>query len=267
MKDTMERTEWETGCPGLRVLHADNHLLVVRKPAGLLSQADHTGDPDVLTVCKAWVKAHYGKPGNVFLGLVHRLDRPVAGVMVLARTSKAASRLSQQIRERTVGKRYLAVVEGTPPAAMELRGVMSKDSARNVSQVVRDAAKGSKGSGGAEAERRLEEGKPAVLRFERLASAGGTSLLRVDLETGRAHQIRVQLSEAGWPIVGDRKYGSAGGRPAGAGGGPAADGPALYAESFTLRHPTRDELLTFRSVPEPHGPWARFAEVLKRSDS
>lgn len=260
MKDTMERTEWETGYPGLRVLHVDNHLLVVRKPAGLLSQADHTGDPDVLTVCKAWVKAHYGKPGNVFLGLVHRLDRPVAGVMVLARTSKAASRLSRQIRERTVGKRYLAVVEGTPPEAMELRGVIRKDSSRNVSRLEgggKAEGKEAKGEGGGTGEGEAAKGKAAVLRFRRLAAAGGASLLRVELETGRAHQIRVQLSEAGWPIVGDRKYGSK---------AMGTDWPALYAESFTLDHPTRGERLTFRSVPEPHGPWAIFTEILKRED-
>lgn len=282
----MASDEWKTACPGLIVLHVDNHLLVVRKPAGLLSQSDHTGDPDVLSACRQWVKQRFQKPGNVFLGLVHRLDRPVAGVMVLARTSKSASRLSKQIRERTVRKRYLAVVRGVPPPSMELRGTMVKDTRRNVSRIERAEDVGAEGL----------DGKPAVLRFERLAVAGGVSLLRVDLETGRAHQIRVQLSEAGWPIVGDLKYG--GGRPAGGsnatGNGrdrPGArtshaarrergqvDGnrnatmddvasmPALFAESFTLHHPTGGQELTFKARPELKGPWAPFSGVLKGGD-
>ena len=113
--------------PEPRVLLADNHLLGIVKPAGLLSQADHTGNPDVLTWAKAYLKERFDKPGNVFVGLVHRLDRPVSGVMMLARTSKGASRLSAQIRERTVGKRYVCAVEGRLEGSRTLTGFIRKD--------------------------------------------------------------------------------------------------------------------------------------------
>lgn len=216
----------------LPILYEDNHLLVVDKPAGMLAQADLSGDLDVLTLAKQVIKERDAKPGNVFLGLVHRLDRPVSGVMALAKTSKAASRLSAQFRERETDKRYLAVVAGAPdPVRGELRHFLRKDRAERVTRVVESEA----------------EGKRALLRYEVLEHRGTRSLLRVQLVTGLPHQIRVQLSAAGHPIVGDRKYGSS---------EPLVRGVvALHAESLALRHPVRREDVVVRADPPDHWPW------------
>jgi 23S rRNA pseudouridine1911/1915/1917 synthase len=219
--------------PDLEILYEDNHLLVVNKPAGVLSQEDHTGRPDVLTLCKAWIKREYQKPGNVFLGLLHRLDQPVSGVMVLARTSKAASRISDQIRKRKVNKRYLTVVEGSAPDNGYLSHHMLKDEKTNISRVVSKSTPGS---------------REANLTFETLEREGNLSLLRINLITGRAHQIRVQLAESGFPVWGDRKYGSRN-----------TDGNiALHAEEFTLEHPTLKKTMIFRAIPEKRKPWSLF---------
>lgn len=240
----------------------DNHLLVVRKPAGLLSQGDATGDPDLLTMSREFIRAEFQKPGNVFLGLVHRLDRPVGGVMVFARTSKAAARLSEQIRERTVRKEYLAVVEGMAPESGVLRDRLSKDADARRTRVL--------GGGHWRQDGALEadEGRDAELAFVRLGVRGGgaggsgagartggsgsgvISLLSVDLKTGRSHQIRAQLSHAGHPIVGDVKYG----------GRRLAD-LGLFARSLEFRHPTRDERLVFSAAPPRLAPWIEFAEA------
>jgi len=216
----------------LPFLYEDNHLLAVNKPAGLLAQADLSGDLDVLTVAKQLIKERDGKPGNVFLGLVHRLDRPVSGVMALAKTSKAASRLSAQFREREPEKRYLAVVSGSPdPQRAELRHFLRKDRAARKTVVV-----------GSE-----REGKQALLRYEVIDRRGDRSLVRVLLITGLPHQIRAQLAAAGHPIVGDRKYGSA---------EPLARGKvALHAESLTLRHPVRPETVELTAGAPAHWPW------------
>lgn len=216
------------------LLYEDNHLLVVSKPAGLLSQEDHTGNPDLLTLCKAFIKERDQKPGNVFLGLVHRLDRPVSGVMVLAKTSKAASRISEQIRKRTVGKRYLAVVEGASPPSGYLDHHLLKDSSTNRSRVIASPRRGS---------------KPAQLSFTTLQQSGEHSLLEVQLLTGRAHQIRVQLAHIGHPIAGDQKYGS--------GRFPTI---ALHARSFTLMHPTTKEEMVFVAPMPENKPWVWFRE-------
>jgi 23S rRNA pseudouridine1911/1915/1917 synthase len=212
------------------LLHEDNHLLVVYKPAGLLSQGDASGADNLLDLCKSWLKMRYAKPGRVFLGLVHRLDRPVAGVMAFARTSKAAARLSAQIRERRVRKLYLAVVEGRLPAA----------EGRLCDRLVR-TEHGSRVAGPA------EDGSEARLSYRVQAVAAGRSLVTVELETGRKHQIRVQLTHAGCPVAGDVRYGAAGPLP----GGPIA----LFARELELEHPTRPERLTF-TAPLPAGwPW------------
>ncbi len=177
----------------LPILYEDNHILAVAKPAGLLSQGDLSGDLDVLTVVKQMIKTRDQKPGNVYLGLVHRLDRPVGGVMVLAKTSKAAGRLSSQFRERTTQKIYHAVVEGrmsTPQA--ELTHRLAKDRKSRVTKVVPPHL----------------DGKIAKLSYEVVDADNGLSLLSVRLITGLSHQIRVQLSAIGHPIVGDRKYGA-----------------------------------------------------------
>lgn len=200
----------------LAILYEDNHLLVVNKAAGLLAQADRTGDPDVLTLGKQYIKQRYNKPGNVFLGLVHRLDRPASGVMVLARTSKAAQRLTDQFKQRTVDKRYLAIVEGR---------VGEEDSWTDYIAKVRERPQLVKPS--------HPRGKPAVLSFSPITTRNGLSLVAVTLQTGRPHQIRLQFSSRGLPLVGDMRYGSR----------RRLDGKnlALHCFYLGLSHPTRKE--------------------------
>jgi 23S rRNA pseudouridine1911/1915/1917 synthase len=204
----------------LPFLYEDNHVLVVNKPSGMLSQGDLTGDLDVLTAAKQIIKQRDDKPGNVFLGLVHRLDRPVSGVMLLAKTSKCASRLSLQFRERTTTKIYWARVEGVPDATQgELRHRLGKDPKTRITRAVSGA-----------------QGKEARLRYRVLDTQSDTSLLEVTLITGLSHQIRAQLSALGHPVVGDKKYGSR---------HPFRPGAiALMSKSITFSHPTKKETIT-----------------------
>ena len=207
-------------------LYLDNHLLVVSKPPGLLAQADHTGDPDLVSLAKAYLKKRFDKPGNVFVGLVHRLDRPTSGVVCLARTSKAAGRLSAQFRTRAVQKRYLAVVEGHLADAGEAVDGIHKGEGGSVA-VVPEGAPGS---------------QRAALRWRTLARAGRQSLVEVDLLTGRKHQIRAQLAARGAPVLGDFRYGNP--KPFAEG-----RGVALHAVRLTVEHPTRREAMTFGAPP------------------
>ncbi len=203
-------------------LYVDNHLLVIEKNAGQLSQADRTGDTDLLSTWRQYIKVRFDKPGNVFLGLVHRLDRPVSGVMVFARTSKAAARLSDQFRANTIEKTYLALVEGRPGYSGTMEDYLLKKGKRV--KCVKPDKKGA---------------KKARLSFRTLAESGGQSLVEIKLETGRSHQIRVQFSTRGCVLVGDRKYGAKS----------VFDGKnlALHASSLSFDHPTRSERLLFRS--------------------
>lgn len=222
----------------ITVIYEDNHLLVVVKPPNLLSQADRTGDPDLLSLLKDYVREQYNKPGNVYLGLVHRLDRPVGGVMVVARTSKAASRLSAQIRQGSFHRRYLAVVHGYLESLEgTLSGYLLKDREQNL---VRQVKPGTRGA------------QRAQLHYQVVGMQGGRSLLRIKLETGRSHQIRVQMAQLGHPLVGDRRYGP-----------PSRERQiALWAEELSFRHPTTDALLEFRESPPRVRPWAAFQDVL-----
>ncbi len=209
----------------LTVLYEDNHLLAVLKPAGILVQGDRSGDPSLMDAAKQYIKNAYGKPGEVFLGLVHRLDRPVSGVVLFARTSKAASRLSRQWRARSVVKIYWALVHGAmKPHAGVLTSYL-KEGARRVQA----ASAGEPGV------------KEAVLSYRTLRARGPFSLVEIHLHTGRKHQIRVQLARAGCPVVGDVRYGA-----------PRAPEPEqirLTARSLTFTHPTRNETLTIEAPP------------------
>ena len=161
--------------PDIRIIYEDNHLLVIDKPAGVLSQEDHTGDPDVLTLCRKYIKKKYNKPGDVWMGLVHRLDRPVSGVMVLARTSKAASRLSEQIRKNRMAKTYWAMVEGmTPPDATLTHYLEKNTRSNNVSAYKKPRGKA----------------KESKLSFKTIKQNTNYSLVEIDLFTGRPHQIQ-----------------------------------------------------------------------------
>jgi 23S rRNA pseudouridine1911/1915/1917 synthase len=216
----------------LPILFEDNHLLIIDKPAGMLSQGDLSGDLDVLTMAKQMIKARDQKPGNVFLGLVHRLDRPVGGVMVIAKTSKAAGRLSAQFRERTTEKIYLAVVEGIPnhPHAV-LTHRLVKDRAARITRVFTDHP----------------EAKTAKLSYTVSGRGPDRSLLEIRLITGVSHQIRAQLSTIGHPIVGDRKYGAQ---------RPFEKGIiALYAKRLTLVHPVTKTPITAEAKPPKNWPF------------
>ena len=183
----------------IKVLYEDNHLIAVYKPAGVLVQAGEDGEHDDETLywqVKMFLKERDKKPGNVFLGILHRLDRNVSGVILLAKTSKGAARLSEQIRERTIKKIYYAVVIGI----MDL----PKATLRNMIQKDRSSLQAIIGGPGMS----TEVGDEAVLRYETVKSDNGYSLLRIELETGRFHQIRAQLSAIGHPVVGDMKYGA-----------------------------------------------------------
>ena len=179
--------------PSWPLLYEDNHLLALYKPAGLLVQGDRTGEPSLLNLAKLWLKERYRKPGLVYLGLVHRLDRPVAGVCLFCRTSKAAARLSDQFRRGTVRKEYLAVVLGKPkPEEGRLVHHLERLPERS-SRVVPALSPRS---------------QEARLSYKVLDSTGGTSLVAIELETGRHHQIRLQMAHVGHPLLGDLRYGA-----------------------------------------------------------
>lgn len=218
------------------VLYEDNHLLVVVKPAGLPCQADESGDLDLLTLLKQDVKRRYAKPGAVYLGLVHRLDRPVSGVMAFARTSKAAARLSAGIQADKLDKTYLAVVEGAPFGG-RLEHDLVKDPRTHSSRAVPPGTAGA---------------KHAVLEYQPLCTAGQRTLVQVQLRTGRSHQIRVQFAAIGCPLWGDARY-NPGARP--------GQDIALFAARLGLEHPTRHVPMCWAARPAG-APWTDFVEVL-----
>lgn len=207
-----------TELPPLEVLYEDNHCLVVNKPARVLTMGDETGEPTLLDQAKQYLKQKYDKPGNVYLGVVHRLDRPTSGVVLFARTSKAASRLSDQLRRHAMTKTYHALVEGGPAKESDkLSHWLLKNRETNIVSVVSEGTR---------------DAQAAVLSYRLLEKRGEKSLLEVIPETGRSHQIRVQLAEIGTPIVGDKKYGS----PTLLGGK-----ICLHAFSLEFEHPTLKE--------------------------
>ncbi|MFF2482241.1 RluA family pseudouridine synthase [Paenibacillus sp. NPDC058071] len=220
------------------VLYEDNHMIVVVKPPGIPSQEDETGDPDMLTLLKQDLKIRYNKPGNVFLGLVHRLDRPVGGAMVFAKTSKGASRLSEAVRSRSFGKTYACVVHGSPNAPQgRLQHYIRKDAKKNQVTVFNQPA---------------AEAKEAILDYHVIAQKGGFTLIAVSLLTGRPHQIRAQMAHIGCSIIADRKYGAP---PT-----PSITDIALWSTSVSMPHPVTKEQLLFRSVPAGSPAWSRWSE-------
>lgn len=220
---------------GIKILYEDNHVIVCIKPAGVLSQSDGSGAPDMLTILKRYIKEKYGKPGEVYLGLVHRLDRPVSGVMVFARTSKAASRLSEQIRTRKVEKLYRCVVNGVLEGSGRLENYISKDEDRNIVTVSDSEKPGYKAS---------------YLDYRAIATKDGLTLTEIRLGTGRSHQIRAQMAHNGYPLVGDQKYGLKDNR---------CKDIALESFKLSFEHPVKREFITFEA-PIPEGfPWNLFA--------
>jgi 23S rRNA pseudouridine1911/1915/1917 synthase len=218
----------------VKIIFEDNHLLVVEKPPNIPSQEDNTKDIDMLTLLKQELKTKYNKPGNVFLGLVHRLDRPVGGVMVFAKTSKSASRLSEQIRLREFNKTYLAVIHGIPEKLNDtLKHCLLKDNATNTVKVVKSDVKGA---------------KEAVLDYTVLESKEGLSLVKIILHTGRPHQIRVQFAQIGHSLYGDQKYGK----------DEEFRQIALWSNSLTFAHPISKKKITFTSQPPNDYPWTLF---------
>jgi len=212
------------------VIYEDNHIIVVNKPQGVPSQADKTGDMDMLTLVKQYIKEKYNKPGDVYLGLVHRLDRSTAGLMIFARTSKAASRLSNYIRDGDFKKEYIAVVcKKLEVGKTEiLENYLVKDEKANKSMVVDESVRGA---------------KLAKLEYTVIGNIGEYSYIRIKLYTGRHHQIRVQMSNIGCPLYGDIKYGGKKGNL------------ALFATHLETYHPTKDEILSFDLLPEKTGIW------------
>lgn len=220
------------------VLYEDNHLLAVNKPAMLATMGVAEDQPSLLTAAKDFLRRKYQKPGNVYVGIVSRLDGPVTGVVLLAKTSKAASRLSEAFRTRQVRKLYLAAVEGEPSEkSATLEHYLRKDERHRKVHATHAGAEGA---------------QLARLAYRVLRTAGELTLVEVELETGRKHQIRVQLSKHGLPIVGDRKYGSTRAFPLGI---------ALHAWSVELAHPVRGETLKIEAPLPPA--WSQSGGVAR----
>jgi 23S rRNA pseudouridine1911/1915/1917 synthase len=216
----------------LQVLYEDNHLLAVNKQAGTLVQGDETGDKPLVEICKEYIKRKYGKPGEVFLGVVHRLDRPVSGVVVFARTSKALSRMNDLFRSRETQKTYWAITDKRPtPTSGTLKHWLEKDEGKNKTTAFKRETKGALAS---------------ELSYELVGGARGQYLLKVIPITGRSHQIRVQLAAIGCPIIGDLKYGSS---------VQTGDGSiALHARELAFVHPVKREQAVI-NAPLPHTAW------------
>lgn len=214
----------------LDVLYEDNHIIVVVKPFNILSQSDDTNDIDMLTIIKSYLKEKYNKPGNVYLGLVHRLDRPTSGIMIFAKTSKAASRLSKEIIENKVNKKYLAIINGT---LIEKEGTFED-------YLLKDKDFNSK---------TVDEktGKYAKLNYKVLKEKDNLSLVEIELITGRHHQIRVQFASRGYPLYGDQRYGIEDRKQL-----------ALYAYYLSFIHPVTKEKMEFKKYPEKIGIWTYY---------
>lgn len=215
----------------MEIVYQDKRILVAVKPQGILSTDEPGGLPELLRTQLGDSKA--------CVRTVHRLDAAVGGLMVLARSAKAASLLSQQVRERRFGKEYLALVHGTPPAFGELRDLLGRDKQRRITYVAQEPGK---------------DVRPALLDYQVLASCNDVSLVRIVLHTGRTHQIRVQFASRGWPLLGDRKYGQE----------ENSDFPiALWSWRLQFTHPETQESMDFSHLPPASAPWTPFADALE----
>lgn len=219
----------------LEVLHCDNHLLAVNKPAGVPSVPDDSGDPSLLEIAKQWIKLEYDKPGAVFLGVVHRLDRPVSGVVLFARTSKAAERVARQFRERETEKTYWGLVQGAPrETSGEIEHWLWKDREHNRVHI-------------ANAERK--DAKLAQTLYRVLGAGPASTWLELNPHSGRSHQLRVACASLGTPLLGDLKYGAE---------RPLEDRSiALHARRLCLEHPTLKEPITFEAAPPKLAVWRK----------
>ena len=220
----------------LKILHEDNHIIVVLKPQGVPSCGDESGDGNMLDAVKEYIRTAYGKPGNVYVGLVHRLDRPTGGVMVFAKTSKAAARLSEQMRSGDFEKKYLAVLSAVPKEPQgKLVNYLKKNAVNNMVYLCPPTTEGA---------------KLASLEYRVAEEKGGCALAEIKLHTGRSHQIRVQMAGIGCPVFGDMRYG----------GERAKKGNlALWAYSLTFTHPVTKERLRFMAEPPEETPWKHFS--------
>ena len=217
----------------MKILYEDNHIIVVVKPVNMPVCEDASKDLDLLSSIKDYLKEKYNKPGNVYLGLIHRLDRPVGGVMVFAKTSKAASRLSEEVRLHKMNKQYYAVIMGTLLCKESvLKDKLLKDPATNITKV-------------------SDLGKEAILEYKKVSSVNDLTLVRVNLITGRSHQIRVQFASRNMPLYGDSKYGNM-----------SKDHIALFAYSLTFTHPITKERLTFEEHLPNIYPFSLFKDTV-----
>ncbi len=224
----------------MKVIYEDNHLIIVNKSSGEIVQGDKTGDKPLSEMLKEYIKDHYAKPGEVFLGVVHRLDRPVSGLVVFARTSKALARMNALISEREVKKTYWAIVKGCPAKPEgHLINYLWKNESQNKSYIVTEDKKGA---------------LRAELKYKVLAKSKDYSLLEVNLLTGRHHQIRVQLSAIGCTIRGDLKYGYSRSNP---------DGSInLHARQIEFIHPVKQTPFSIKAIPPNERMWNIFKEIM-----
>lgn len=214
----------------INIIYEDNHLLVVEKPINIPVQEDKSNDMDLLTMLKNYIKKRDNKPGNVYLGLVHRLDRPVGGIMVFAKTSKCASRLSEQIRTKNIKKTYYAIVENKVKESGTLEDKLLKDTKNNIVKVDKN-------------------GKDSILDYKLINYKDNLSLVKINLVTGRSHQIRVQFSSRNYPLYGDQKY-NKNSKP--------GEQIALFSNSISFNHPITKERLTFNLNLPNRYPWNIF---------
>ncbi len=223
-----------------RILYEDNHLLIINKRPGEIVQGDKTGDASLIDILKQYIKEKYNKPGEVFLGLVHRIDRPVSGAVIFARTSKALTRMTQLVKNRSFRKVYLALTDQKPAKESDtLRNFLKKNEAANKSFVVKEGTEGA---------------REAILTYRHLASGKTLHLLEIDLQTGRHHQIRAQLAEAGLTIHGDVKYGAR---------RPNKDGSiCLHAYKVEFLHPVGGKMMCIKAALPDLPEWNAFKDLV-----